>query len=217
MSNEQQMRDQLIERMFEAASNRLYELIPPGMLGKGDMAVAIHLRQCIEAAHQSATEQMTLNDDSGVEFCANCSHIGPRPKPPALSCCPERETARLPGPIAEMAKRGFRPVAEQMKPLVEWQPIETAPKDGQRILVWFEPFEGHKQFRDPQDWQGIARWTDHNGGGWVHYLMGIPTFWQPLPAPPQAIAAIEQQTKGDTWFERERDMTSATLEQQEKK
>lgn len=63
-----------------------------------------------------------------------------------------------------------------------WRPIETAPKDGTHIRVrvrwqgrgWPEPI-----YNDDE-----ARWTDHNGGGWVHYVLGDPVEWMPLPPPP---------------------------------
>lgn len=68
----------------------------------------------------------------------------------------------------------------------EWQPIETAPKDGTRILVTFQNFQDETR-------QSCVRWS--KGKGW---LVGIdrtsrialylnrhtPTRWQPLPDPP---------------------------------
>ena len=62
---------------------------------------------------------------------------------------------------------------------MEWQPIETAPKDGAEALVW-----GPKQ-----DCAYLAVWND---GWWVvdvhpdpwTELLSSPTHWMPLPAPP---------------------------------
>jgi len=69
-----------------------------------------------------------------------------------------------------------------------WLPIETAPRDGTRILIWF--VHAHARFsEDPfsEGWAAAheAHWIDHNGGGWTwHGLCGVATYWQPLPSPP---------------------------------
>ena len=59
---------------------------------------------------------------------------------------------------------------------MEWQPIETAPKDGTRVLV-------HEPGMEPE----IAHWS---GGVWwigqsddFQFPGGI-THWMPLPEPP---------------------------------
>lgn len=63
----------------------------------------------------------------------------------------------------------------------QWQPIETAPKDGTPVLVYDANWCGNMGPRvTPAGW---APYTD--GGG---YWPGVtePTHWQPLPAPPEA-------------------------------
>jgi hypothetical protein len=67
----------------------------------------------------------------------------------------------------------------------QWQPIETAPKDGRVILVY----------------GGIAHWYFNNDGGEWRTLTGeqwpgkrinwLVTHWMPLPAKPE-----ETQTSG---------------------
>jgi hypothetical protein len=72
--------------------------------------------------------------------------------------------------------------------MADWQPIETAPKDGTRILLW------------DTDEVVIAKWDDISMGGaegWqitvVNMLSGLkhyeaafnPTHWMPLPEPPR--------------------------------
>jgi hypothetical protein len=75
----------------------------------------------------------------------------------------------------------------------EWQTIESAPKDGEAILIW-KPDE-----RRVGEYMMAAYWDDTQGGfvpvGGVHkqgYFsqsmgcdQGYPTHWQPLPQPPK--------------------------------
>lgn len=67
----------------------------------------------------------------------------------------------------------------------DWPSIETAPRDGTRILLETvaKPWDGA-----PEDLWRVAvdtgYWTDHNGGGWVSHQIGEPRRWHPLPAPP---------------------------------
>jgi hypothetical protein len=61
--------------------------------------------------------------------------------------------------------------------MADWQPIETAPKDGTWIHV----------ARDIH--QGIAWWNSHSGHWTVGPLIYFarPTHWMPLPDPPPSI------------------------------
>lgn len=76
---------------------------------------------------------------------------------------------------------------------LEWQPIETAPKDGTDVLLFRLGMCGNPL--PPM----VAGWF-HNGedGGWCsedfidEWLRGTFTHWMPLPAPP-ARALIEQE------------------------
>lgn len=69
-----------------------------------------------------------------------------------------------------------------------WRPIESAPKDGTRILLWVEnwivaswgwPVPG------PAD---AGEWQIANGATWPHEGPYAPTHWMPLPPPPQGCA-----------------------------
>jgi hypothetical protein len=63
----------------------------------------------------------------------------------------------------------------------EWQPIETAPKDGATFIIGRDDSEHHAysgvaywslgRFRDPTESVTKTVWVD-------------PTHWMPLPAPP---------------------------------
>jgi len=67
--------------------------------------------------------------------------------------------------------------------MAEWKPIETAPKDGRRILVWrpkINEFCSHV---------GIERWRSiNNTGCWINSpSMCQPSHWMPLPGKPTAV------------------------------
>jgi len=68
-----------------------------------------------------------------------------------------------------------------------WKPIETAPKDGTRVLIedrgiyiayWSERC-AFEQFKTMPGWQ-IFDCED----GWYSVAAEAPTHWMPLPAPP---------------------------------
>lgn len=65
-----------------------------------------------------------------------------------------------------------------------WLPIETAPKDGTRVLLFMRRRDesaidiGHWLV-----WSANMKRAGHKDG-WVHYVVGQPTHWMPLPPPP---------------------------------
>lgn len=69
-----------------------------------------------------------------------------------------------------------------------WQPIETAPKDGSRVLaIWlYRPGDADAGSKS----HGVVRWC----GWWDSHGFTVPkpTHWRPLPEPPSraAIAAM---------------------------
>ena len=83
---------------------------------------------------------------------------------------------------------------DEVRQDVGWQPIETAPKDGTAIVAWcVHPYAS--SMTEPDDYVGpvIARWIDHNGGGWTwHGHLGNFTHWMPLPEPPTSPTLPEQ-------------------------
>ena len=81
----------------------------------------------------------------------------------------------------------------------EWQPIETAPKDGTWILVWGGEATDERDDRNDKAERShaVAQWTTylngrHHEGHWqfAWYDGGFygyydkPTHWMLLPAPP---------------------------------
>jgi hypothetical protein len=58
----------------------------------------------------------------------------------------------------------------------EWQPIETAPKDGTEILVY------HNECCSVREWGK----NDDGDEIWLPRIRGFfPTHWMPLPNPPK--------------------------------
>lgn len=74
----------------------------------------------------------------------------------------------------------------------EWQTIETAPRDGEPILIWKpdEPRVGEYMMSAywSEDLNGFVPVGGHNKQGyfseWAGCDQGYPTHWQPLPEPP---------------------------------
>jgi hypothetical protein len=81
----------------------------------------------------------------------------------------------------------------------EWQPIETAPKDGTAVLLWGGQYED--DLNGPRDNEIISyahfvpddfdegdpgRWEELGGcyySSWIHN----PTHWHPVPPPPPEV------------------------------
>jgi len=65
----------------------------------------------------------------------------------------------------------------------QWQPIESAPKDGTKILCYHPSLFAYNETWE--EWQMVLvwdgdKWTDLDEG----YEANHPTHWQPLPKPP---------------------------------
>lgn len=75
--------------------------------------------------------------------------------------------------------------------VASWQPIETAPKDGGTILLWF-PWTGRRSPAAPAGFTYLAKWCfsdDEKPDRWIEPydaedIGDGATHWQPLPAPP---------------------------------
>lgn len=65
---------------------------------------------------------------------------------------------------------------------MEWQPIESAPKDGSRVIIYDPDIPSEKGIVTEalfDSWR--ETWTDTV----ETYLRYNPTHWMPLPEPPQ--------------------------------
>lgn len=71
------------------------------------------------------------------------------------------------------------------KVLPGWMPIETAPKDGTRVLLYVvHPGDEYAiAVGDPDGWRYIE--TGYWEGVWEHEHAGAPTHWMPLPEAPK--------------------------------
>lgn len=76
-----------------------------------------------------------------------------------------------------------------------WHPIETAPKDGTEVLLWWRAEIGHDvvDFWASGHWKrlgdGSAGWIGESfhasePGYWTRLICERPTHWMPLPDPP---------------------------------
>ena len=94
-------------------------------------------------------------------------------------------------------------IAGALRDAEGWQPIETAPRDGSRILAmirwsWSDGTDGEAQ--------DVIYWCA-GGKFWVcgtpmNYVQGLdegvePTHWRPLPAPPTQDSAMQQGGGGE--------------------
>ena len=86
--------------------------------------------------------------------------------------------------------------AEELNALAErvegWQPIESAPKDGTFVLLWDECVAPVPTV-DRSGFVRTGRFTHPltGGTGWGCVERRRVTHWQPLPAPPSAIAEAQ--------------------------
>lgn len=74
--------------------------------------------------------------------------------------------------------------------LHEWRPIEEAPKDGTSIIAYCVHVNAKyatNSIQEGWEYPVIAKWIDHNGGGWTwHGMAGTFTHYMPLPPAPGA-------------------------------
>ena len=66
----------------------------------------------------------------------------------------------------------------------DWQPIETAPRDGTRFIAWWQPCA-----QVPDGRWHECQWT---GGGWYHPFFTEPTHWKPPPVDGPHLAAAKE-------------------------
>lgn len=75
--------------------------------------------------------------------------------------------------------------------MTEWHPIETAPKDGTRVLL----IEGDQPSEACTGWWMMGAWRDYGDIGCNGQADYSPTHWMPLPFGPYA--TISKADSGD--------------------
>ena len=135
--------------------------------------------QLVQQNLNAHTGTVTMRDDTG-DKCPNCAS--------PLWRVSERESARELGETAERfwsETQDLKAEIAALKAEREWRPIESAPRDGTRVLVYAPP-------PDPAKWHGstlgslICAVKYHADGGWCVCEIRKATHWQPLPPAPEA-------------------------------
>lgn len=67
----------------------------------------------------------------------------------------------------------------------EWQPIETAPRDGTAILVTDGQTQRVAWTQHPAEHGNVAAWTYYITRSGAYVVIMNPTHWMPLPSPPE--------------------------------
>lgn len=62
-----------------------------------------------------------------------------------------------------------------------WQPMDSVPKDGRKLALLTE-YTWHKDKKEL--FHDYGYWSTHNGGGWVHQVLGKIIGWADLPSLP---------------------------------
>ena len=68
-----------------------------------------------------------------------------------------------------------RDYVAEIERLRKWRPIDTAPRDADVLLGWWQDWP-------ERQWECAAGLAGSTKGGWLH---GQATHWMPLPAPPE--------------------------------
>ena len=75
----------------------------------------------------------------------------------------------------------LRSLADQLDAATKWRPIETAPRDGARVLGLWISAPGGRNRCEVTAYIDVLGWTSDDGDcEWES-----PTHWLPLPPPPE--------------------------------
>lgn len=98
-------------------------------------------------------------------------------------CTPMIDGYWTPWHVAHAEIEKLKAENERLKAAQEWQPIETAPKDGTQYLAWNGL--SYMVLNQPDESFSIGEW-ELVDGEWVgHHVGHHPTHWQQLRTPPE--------------------------------
>lgn len=81
-------------------------------------------------------------------------------------------------------------IAGVLRDAESWQPIESAPRDGSKVLLYHAGYKSafYQRDHEPRVWVDVFR-----QGNWYNTAPSAPpTHWRPLPAPPTQDSAMQQ-------------------------
>lgn len=101
---------------------------------------------------------------------------------------PDQQPIIPPGTSAPLGhKSTLERIYERDQQPSGWQPIETAPKDGKRLILGWDDSASLPMHCEMGVFKGAKRWCNTYG----HPFSGEPTHWMPLPAPPASASSKE--------------------------
>ena len=68
---------------------------------------------------------------------------------------------------------------------MDWQPIETAPKDGTMVDLWVTAFHGKNCRLTDMWWSESTGWRGGRRSEFNEAMAKRATYWMPLPPPPK--------------------------------
>lgn len=96
----------------------------------------------------------------------------------ALEALLNYKQADAEGIMVLTSRQAIHEIADYIQTITapQWQPIDSAPRDGTRILCFYSFAGGY----DILEWDNEKNeWNDSRSGGWN------PTHWMQLPTPPK--------------------------------
>lgn len=81
-------------------------------------------------------------------------------------------------------------IAGDLRDAERWQTIESAPRDGGKVLLYHAGYKSafYQRDHEPRVWVDVFR-----QGNWYNTAPSAPpTHWRPLPAPPTMDSAMQQ-------------------------